>query len=127
MDKGTNTIQTFTDLVAWQKGHSLVLVVYGLTKKFPQEEVFGLVMQLRRAMVSVTSNIAEGFSRATYADKSRFYSMALGSVTEVQNQLIIARDLGYISEKQYTEVNLSMIELHKLMNGLIKKTRSFKS
>jgi four helix bundle protein len=80
-------IRSFTDLDAWKKGHELVLMVYKITKSFPNEEVFGLTIQMRRSAVSSTSNIAEGFSRHTHKEKIQFYSIALGSVTELQNQL----------------------------------------
>lgn len=90
-------IQSFTDLYAWQAGHKLVLSIYEVTQKFPKEELFGLTNQLRRAAVSITSNIAEGFSRSSYKEKSQFYSMALGSLTEIQNQLLIAKDIKYLS------------------------------
>lgn len=96
-DDTTTKIKSFTDLHAWQEGHCLVFDAYSITKEFPRDEKFGLTSQLRRAAVSVTSNIAEGFSRSSYQDKTRFYSIALGSLTEVQNQLLAARDVEYIS------------------------------
>ena len=85
-------ITSFTKVRAWQEGHKLVLMVYEVTKNFPKEEMFGLVNQLRRAAVSITSNIAEGFSRKTYGEKLQFYCIALGSLTEVQNQILIAKE-----------------------------------
>lgn len=113
-------IQSFTDLVAWQEGHKLVLTVYTATKNFPKEEMFSLTNQLRRAVVSVTSNIAEGFNRKTLNDKSHFYIMAHGSVAEVQNQLLIARDLNYCTQKQFSQIAEQTILTHKLLTGLIK-------
>lgn len=89
-------IAAFTDLDAWKEGHQLVILIYMLTKQFPRDEQFGLTSQIRRAVVSITSNIAEGFSRNSYREKLQFYSMALGSLTEVQNQLLIAKDVGYL-------------------------------
>ena len=117
-------IQNFTDLNAWKEGHVFVLEIYKLTHKFPRDEQFGLINQIRRAVVSVTSNIAEGFSRSSYKEKSQFYSMALGSLTESQNQLIIARDLNYISEIEYETSLERAIIVSKLLNGLIKKSRT---
>jgi len=73
-------------------------MIYTATRQFPTEEQFGLTSQLRRAACSITSNIAEGFSHGSYKDKIRFYEMALGSTTEVQNQLLIARDIAYITD-----------------------------
>ncbi len=113
-------ITNFTDLKTWQLGHQIVIDVYKLTKFFPREELFGLVSQLRRAVVSITSNIAEGFSRSTAKDKAYFYAVSLGSLTEVQNQLLIARDLGYITKEQYLDLVFKILEAIRMTNGLIK-------
>jgi four helix bundle protein len=115
-------IKSFTDLISWQKGHELVLAIYDLVKKFPVDEKYALSAQLRRATVSITSNIAEGFSRRSYADKKHFYTMSHGSLTEVQNQLLIARDTGMITQADFSDVANLAIEVHKLLSGLIKKT-----
>ena len=124
MNNETTKIKNFTDLNAWKQAHVLVLDIYNLTKDFPKEEQFGLISQLRRAVVSITSNIAEGFSRNSYKEKTQFYSMSLGSLTEVQNQLIISRDLGYISKKEYSGIADQTIIVSKLLNGLIKKSKT---
>lgn len=116
-------IKSFTDLETWKEGHRLVLVVYALTKCFPKEELFGLVSQMRRCVVSITSNIAEGFSRGTFKDKMQFYIIAEGSVTELHNQLIVARDVGYISEIQFDRVITNLVTVHKLLNGLIRSCK----
>lgn len=120
-----NKIKSFEDLRVWQDGHKLVLDIYRITKKFPREEMFGLVMQLRRAGVSFTSNIAEGFSRASFKEKAQFYSMALGSLTEIQSQLMVAHDLDYISLGEFKDLYGRIIDLNKMTNGLIKKSRTF--
>jgi len=117
-------IKSFTDLIAWSKGHELVLEVYEITKKFPKEEIFGITNQLRRCAVSITSNIAEGFSRKTYKDKIQFYSIALGSLTELQNQLLIARDVKYIDIETFKNMADKSVIVHKLINGLIKSSRT---
>ena len=119
-----NKIKSFTDLRAWQEGHKLVLIIYDITKQFPKEEIFGLTNQLRRAIVSFTSNIAEGFSRQSYKDKVKFYSMFLGSLTEVQNQLLIAKDIKYISQEDFNKIAQQTIEVSKITNGLIKKSKT---
>ena len=93
MKNQSNKIRRFTDLNAWKEGHKLVLMIYNFTKNFPKEEIFGLVSQMRRCSVSITSNIAEGFSRQSYKEKAQFYAISLGSVTELQNQLLIAKDI----------------------------------
>jgi four helix bundle protein len=120
-------IQFFTDLIAWQVGHDLVLEIYTMTNHFPQRETFSLVDQMRRCVVSITSNIAEGFSRKGIKEKQQFYYMALGSTTELQNQLIIAKDLEYLSKEKYDENIHLTIRVHKLLNGLIKSSSSVKS
>lgn len=124
MNQGKYKITTFTDLETWKIGHQLVIKVYLVTKKFPKDELFGLTNQLRRAVVSITSNIAEGFSRQSYKEKVQFYSTASGSLSEVQNQLLIARDIGYIDNKTYDMLSELATHLSKLLNGLIKKSKS---
>jgi four helix bundle protein len=86
--------------------------------------LFGLTNQLRRAIVSFTSNIAEGFSRNSFKEKLQFYSMALGSLTEVQNQLLIARDINYISVDEFRALAEQSAKVIKITNGLIKKSKS---
>ncbi len=119
-------IRTFKDLYVWQEGHKLVLMIYKATKVFPENETFGLIMQLRRAVVSITSNIAEGFSRITSKDKTRFYVISLGSLTEVQNQIEIAKDLSFIVNDEYQNIYKKTVDVHKLLNGIIKSTNKIK-
>ena len=111
-------IKSFTDLNAWKNGHFLVLDIYKITKKFPADERFGLISQMQRAAVSITSNIAEGFSRNTNKDKFQFYCMAHGSLTELQNQLIISRDLKYLDKNNFDKIAQQTIVVGKLINGL---------
>ena len=113
-------IQSFTDLTAWQAGHSLVISIYKITRTFPKDQIFSLVNQMQRCVLSITSNIAEGFSRRTKKDKIQFYYMALGSTTELQNQLVVSRDLGYIKNEEFQKIARNTITVHKLINGLIK-------
>ncbi len=117
-------ITSFTKLDAWREGHILVLLVYKYTKLFPKDEIFGLISQMRRCSVSITSNIAEGFSRNSWKEKLQFYSMALGSLTELQNQFIISRDVGYLTTEKFKEAAWHTIKVSKIVNGLIKKFRS---
>lgn len=114
------TITSFTDLKAWQESHKFVLMIYQYTKKFPREEIFALTQQLQKAGVSISSNIAEGFSRNTKNDKAHFYHIALGSLTETQNQILIARDIGYLLPEEYEDLKQQSITASKLLNGLIK-------
>ena len=113
-------IKTFFDLNAWKEAHKTVLLTYKLTDKFPSKEDYALTSQMRRASVSISSNIAEGFSRRGKKEKIMFYSMALGSVTELQNQLIIARDIEYIDDMECKSLMDQTVVTHKLINGLIK-------
>lgn len=116
-------IKVFTDLYAWQEGHKLVMEIYAITKLFPREEVFGLSSQIRRSGISITSNLAEGFGRTSEKEKVQFYSIARGSVTETQNQLLIAKGAGYISEEKSNALWEQSIIVHKLVNGLIRKIK----
>ena len=122
-ESGVGKIKSFTDLDAWKEGHKLVLMIYQITKSFPTEETFGLVSQMRRCVVSITSNLAEGFSRQSYREKVQFYSVAQGSVTELQNQLLITRDVGYITKTEFLEIAKQSVKVHKIINGLIRSSR----
>ncbi len=118
-------IQTFTDLIAWREGHKLVVYIYKITKTFPSDEIYGIISQMRRAAVSITSNIAEGFGRKGYKEKLQFYYMASGSLTELKNQILIAKDIGYLERKRYYRLIEEANSAHKLLNLLISKTKTF--
>ncbi len=126
MNNGSNSgkIQYFTDLNAWKQAHLLVLEIYKVTKIFPKDEQFALVDQIRRASVSIVSNIAEGFSRESYREKIQFYAIARGSLTEVQSQLMVARDLSYIDPKMYLGLYELSLIVHKLLSALIKSSKA---
>lgn len=115
-------IQKFTDLEVWKKAHELTLLVYKLSKGFPKDESFGLKSQIRRAVVSIESNIAEGFSRFHYKDRCNFYYQSRGSVSEVQTQLIIAKDLGFISRQEFQKSFDLSEKVLIILGGLIKST-----
>jgi four helix bundle protein len=117
-------ILSFTDLKSWQKGHVLVLLVYQVTKDFPKEVRFGIIDQLRRAVVSITCNQAEGFNRHTKKEKAHFYYTALGSVAEVQNLLLVARDLVYLNKELFKQLANLSVEEAKLVKGLIRSTNN---
>ena len=118
-------IKEFTDLRALQKAHILVLAIYSSTKKFPREEIFGLTSQMQRAAISVTSNIAEGFGRQTYKEKIQFYYLSQGSLTELKNQLIAAKDIGYLTNSRFQELIDVADDAHRLLQGLIAKSKAF--
>lgn len=124
MEKANLTIRSFTDLNCWKEGHKLVLMVYLETKNFPHAEKYDLISQIRRAVVSITSNIAEGFNRHSPKEKCQFYYMSLGSLAEVQNQILIARDLGYITGNTFKEIANQSTIVSRLLNGLIKSIKT---
>ena len=118
--KQKRKILKFSDLNAWKVSHKLVLEVYELTEQFPRKETFILTSQILRAAISITSNISEGFSRRSSKEKVQFYYTAKGSLTEVCNQLIIARDVGYILSKDFDVIWEQAEVSGKLITGLIK-------
>jgi len=125
MNKNINRIRDFTDLDVWKEGHRLVLMLYKITDKFPRSERYSLIDQIRSSSVSVTSNIAEGFGRQTYKEKIQFYYLAQGSLVELKNHLIISKDVGYIDENVYLTLKNQADVCHKLLQGIIKKSKVF--
>lgn len=117
-------ITKFSDLDVWQEAHELVSLVYEVTNSFPKTEVFGLTSQLRRAAVSVTANIAEGFSRYHYKDRLRFYYDARGSLSEVQSELLDSQKVGLITKAVLDKIWPQTERVHLLLGGLIRKTSS---
>ncbi len=117
-------IRSFTDLDVWKEGHKLVISIYKVTKTFPKEEMYSLVDQMRRASSSVTANIAEGFGRQTYKEKLQFYYLAQGSLTELKNFILIARDVGYLSKKDFNDLAEQANLTHKILHGFLRSTKS---
>ncbi|NMC51500.1 four helix bundle protein [Candidatus Kuenenbacteria bacterium] len=115
-------IENFYDLDTWKEAHLLVLKIYKITEQFPAHEIYGITSQIRRASSSITANVAEGFSRYHDKDKIKFYYQARGSISEVQNFLILSRDLGYINTEKCAELGLKAHDVRKLLNGLIRAT-----
>lgn len=122
--KDTSKIKSFTDLRAWQKAHDLVVLTYDITGKFPVSEQYGLTSQMRRCAVSISSNIAEGFSRGTRKDKLQFYIIAIGSLTELQDQCLVARDVKLMSKNNFNKLADRSIVVHKLVTGLAKTAQT---
>lgn len=117
-------IRSFTDLIAWRQAHNLALLIYQITKSFPKEEIYSLVDQMKRCAISITSNIAEGFSRQGKKEKLQFFYMALGSLTELQNQLLLAKDVSYITKEDFDKIANQTVVVSKLINGLIRSLKS---
>lgn len=123
VEQSIGTIRSFTQLDAWKQGHQLVLSIYTCTKAFPKDELFGLTSQMRRASVSITSNIAEGFRRRTIKEKRQFFSTSLASLTEIQNQLLISRDVQYIAHDVFDQLAQQSVRVGKLINGLLRNLK----
>ncbi len=117
-------IKDYRELIAWQKAVDLVEIVYRTTRSFPQEELYALTSQMRRAAVSVPSNIAEGQARTSTADFLHFLSIARGSVKELETQVIIARRLGYVNDQREIELVNSTEEVSRVISGLMSSLRS---
>ncbi|MBI2097035.1 MAG: four helix bundle protein [Candidatus Sungbacteria bacterium] len=116
-------MKNFRDLIVWQRSHQLLLGVYSATKLFPKEELYSLTAQLRRAVLPVGSNIAEGFKRNYPKESGRFYNMAAASLEEVKYQLLVAKDLEYLSHIQYQKLEAEADEVGRLLHGWIKSQR----
>ena len=112
-------VKNYRELIVWQKAMDLVIEVYTISTAFPREEVYGLTSQLRRAAVSVPSNIAEGQGRRTTADFLRHLSISYGSLREVETQTLIATRLGYLTDRRCQEVLNLAAEVGRLLNGLM--------
>lgn len=118
-------IKDFTDLIVWQKAHFFVVKIYKLTANFPSYERHGLSDQMRRAAVSITSNIAEGFGRQGMKEKIQFFHMSMGSLTEIRNQIYISRDVGYISNNELIKDLLMQVEeIQKMLFSLIRVSKT---
>lgn len=117
-------VKTYRDLIVWQKSMVLVTEIYRLTKAFPRDEMYGLTSQIRRAAVSIPSNICEGYARNSDGDFARFLRIACGSLYEIQTQLEIAMNLEYLSEEQFQDVSASSLEIEKMLSSLIGKIKN---
>ena len=111
-------IFSFEKLAVWQEAKELTKVIYTLTSSFPENEKFGLVSQLRRVMISVTSNIAEGSSRTSHKDQARFYQIAYSSLMEVLSKVLIADELGFIENKKVEEIREALSQISYKINAL---------
>jgi len=109
---------SFEKLDVWQKSRELVKYIYKLTKKFPADEKYGLTSQIRRATISVSSNLAEGSSRKTAKDQAHFTTISYGSLMELLNQLILSSDLAYISNDELLQIRPSIEEIGNKLNSL---------
>ncbi len=117
-------VRNYRELLVWQKGHQLALEIYRVTVGFPKVEQFGLTDQLRRAAISVPSNVVEGYERGSNKEFKHFLSIARGSTGEVRAQIELARDIGYMQNDDFEKLFDLTTEVHKMINSLIKKLES---
>jgi len=117
-DSGPSSVNDYSDLIAYQKAYDLVLRVYRLTGSFPKEEQYGLTSQIRRAAVSIPSNIAEGFMRGS-REYAHFLKIALGSAAELETQLSISKDLGYCGIDQFESIHSLTKEVLRLLTSYL--------
>ena len=120
MQSTSASVQSYRDLIAWQKSMELVVEVYGCTQNFPKSEIYGLVSQLHRAAVSVPSNIAEGHARRSTGEFKQFLGHALGSLMEMETQIMIGERLGYLDSARVKNLMGRTTEVGKIMNGLLR-------
>ncbi|MBN1454516.1 MAG: four helix bundle protein [Anaerolineales bacterium] len=117
-------MRDFRKIQVWERAHRFTLQVYKITSSFPKDELYGLTSQMRRAAVSIPSNLAEGCGRDTQAELARFVHIAGGSASELEYQLILAHDLGYIGDELYPELNSEINEIKRMLNGFEKAVQT---
>jgi len=123
-------MRDYRQLKVWEKSHHLALAIYRITSQFPREEAYGLQSQMRRAATSIPSNIAEGCGRDTYIELLRFFHIAMGSASELDYQLLLTRDLQYISQLDYNKLQADLNEVRRMLTSYaekIKQTRKSRS
>lgn len=119
-----STVYSYRDLIVWNKGIELSLLIYSSTANFPKSEMYGLTSQIRRSSISIPSNIAEGNARGYTADYRRFLQIAFGSSAELETQLILAVKIGYLNEESYKELSGKVNEIMRMLNKLITNLNS---
>jgi four helix bundle protein len=117
-------MKDFRKLKVWEQSHSLTLEVYKLTRDFPKEELFSITSQLRRAIVSIPTNLAEGCGRGSDKDFKRFVQIAMGSASESEYLLLLSQELDYISSKEFNKLLSEIQEIKKMLSSLISKLKS---
>lgn len=116
-------MKDFKNLRVWNKSHKLTLKIYGVTKTFPVEELYGLKSQMRRASVSIPTNIAEGCGRNSDAELARFLEIAMGSASELEYLVLLSKDLNFFDDVVYNDLTAEIIEIKQMLTTLIKKLR----
>lgn len=116
-------MKDFRSLKVWEKSHELTLKIYKATDGFPKHELYGVTSQIRRAAVSVPTNIAEGSGKDSDGELKRFFLIAMGSASELEYLLILARDLNYLTDEAYQEMQTQLIETRKMLNAFIQRLK----
>ena len=114
-------MKDFRDLTVWQKAHTLTLDVYGSTTAFPKDEMYSLTNQIRRAAVSIPANIDEGCGKRGDKQLAHYLTIAMGSASELEYELLLAHDLHYLADEAYQPIQTQLVELRRMLNGLIQK------
>ena len=118
-------MNTYKDLIVWQKSFKLSKEIYLVTEKFPKTEIYGLTSQMRRAAISIPSNIAEGYCRNSRKEYTQFISIAFASGAELETQLVLSKELNFIKEKDYSKIEPLLIEVMKMLNVLSRKLKNY--
>jgi len=116
-------LKNYKELVVWRKAHAMTLAIYGVTRKFPREELYGLTSQLRRSAASIGANIAEGSGRRSSNEICRFLQIARGSASEGEYHILLARDLKYLDEEEFHHLSRQADEVQRMLTALIKSLR----
>jgi four helix bundle protein len=116
-------VRDFKTLIVWQKAHQLTLAVYTATGQFPREEIYGLTSQIRRSAASIPANIAEGRGRNGDSEMALFLQIAMGSASELEYHLWLARDLGYITGDVHANLDTALVEVKRMLNSFISTVR----
>ena len=116
-------MKDFRDLKVWNGAHAVTLAIYECTRDFPREETYGITSQLRRCSASVAANIAEGCGRPGNSEFGRYLGMAMGSASELEYFLLLARDLHYLSQEKYQFIVGDVVEVRRMLNGLLSKVQ----
>ena len=117
-------MKDFRNLKVWDRSHKLTLKIYGITRTFPVEEIYGLKSQMRRASVSIPTNIAEGCGRNSDAELARFLEIAMGSASELEYLVLLSKELNFLHNAVYNSLTAEIIEIKQMLGTLIKKIRS---
>jgi len=117
-------MKDFRQLKVWEKAHQVALAIYKATKEFPKEELYGLTSQIRRASMSIPTNISEGCGRNTDAEFARFLQIAIGSAGETEYQLLLSHDLGFLNKEQYDKLNIEVTEVKRMLASLLRTLRA---